>query len=295
MYDIENIYEAVDIQDAIKALVENPSAIPLAGGTDILIKIREGKLAGKSFVSLHHIDSLKGITQDEQGNIMIRPLTTFSHITYHPLIKTYLPMLGEAVDQVGGPQIRNMGTIGGNICNGVTSADSASTLFTYNALLEITGPTGIRNIPITAFYKGPGRVHLQQGELLTGICITKENYEGFHGHYIKYAMREAMDIATLGCAVNCKLNTSLNQLEDVRLAFGVAGPTPMRCNKAESAVIGQTISPSLFKAFSEVALTEVNPRTSWRASRDFRLQLVKELSKRALKQAILLGGGHLDD
>ena len=108
-------------------------------------------------------------------------------------------------------------------------------------------------------------------------------------------MREAMDIATLGCAVNCKLNTSLDQLEDVRLAFGVAGPTPMRCNKAESAVIGQTISPSLFKAFSEVALTEVNPRTSWRASRDFRLQLVKELSKRALKQAILLGGGHLDD
>lgn len=295
MYDIENIYEAVDIQDAIKALVENPSAIPLAGGTDILIKIREGKLAGKSFVSLHHIDSLKGITRDEQGNIMIRPLTTFSHITYHPLIKTYLPMLGKAVDQVGGPQIRNMGTIGGNICNGVTSADSASTLFTYNALLEITGPTGIRNIPITAFYKGPGRVHLQQGELLTGICITKENYEGFHGHYIKYAMREAMDIATLGCAVNCKLNTSLDQLEDVRLAFGVAGPTPMRCNKAEAAVIGQTISSSLFETFSQVALTEVNPRTSWRASRDFRLQLVKELSKRALKQAILLGGGHLDD
>ncbi len=95
---------------------------------------------------------------------------------------------------------------------------------------------------------------------LQAYVLQKENYEGFHGHYIKYAMREAMDIATLGCAVNCKLNASLDQLEDVRLAFGVAGPTPMRCNKAEAAVIGQTISPSLFKTFSEVALTEVNPR-----------------------------------
>lgn len=295
MYDIENIYEAVDIQDAINALMQNASRIPLAGGTDILIKIREGKLAGRSFVSLHAIDSLQGITQDEAGTIIIKPLTTFSHITYHPLIQTYLPMLGEAVDQVGGPQIRNMGTIGGNVCNGVTSADSASTLFTYNANLEITGPSGIRYVPITQFYKGPGRVDLNQGELLTAIRITKENYEGFHGHYMKYAMREAMDIATLGCAVNCKLNENCDRLVDVRLAFGVAGPTPMRAPLAEAAVTLKPISSTLLQTFSETALTEVNPRTSWRASKDFRLQLVKELSMRALKQAILLGGGYLDD
>lgn len=295
MYDIEKIYKPSDVQDAIKWLAADEKAMPLAGGTDILIKIREGKLASGSFVSLHHLRELEGVTLVSDGTIIIGPLTTFAHLTAHPIIRKHLPMLGHAVDQVGGPQIRNMGTIGGNICNGVTSADSASTLFTYNTILEISGPSSIRKVPIAAFYKGPGKVDLNHGELLTALYITKENYEGFYGHYIKYAMREAMDIATLGCAVNCKLNAAKNTITDVRLAFGVAGPIPMRCPLAEKTVIGKPLDGSLLQSFSETALTEVNPRTSWRATKDFRLQLVKELSQRALKEVISLAGGTLHD
>lgn len=295
MYDIEKIYEPLTTQEAIQILLSDESALPLAGGTDILIKIREGKLAGGSFVSLDGIESLKGISINEDKTIVIKPLTTFSHITADPIIQKYLPMLGEAVDLVGGPQIRNRGTIGGNICNGVTSADSSSTLFTYNTLLEITGPSGIRQVPIEKFYKGPGKVDLNHGELLTAFYITKENYEHFHGHYIKYAMREAMDIATLGCAVSCKLNTLKDTITDVRLAFGVAGPTPMRCLLAEKAIIGKPINQATLQTFSETALTEVNPRTSWRASKELRLQLVKELSTRALQEAISLAGGSIHD
>ncbi len=291
MYDIEKLYQAKDIPDAIAALNADPDAIVISGGSDILIKIREGKLAGCSLVSIHGIRELQGITMEDDGTIVIRPATSFTHVTYHPIIQKHLPVLGEAVDQVGGPQIRNIGTIGGNVCNGVTSADSASTLFTLNAVLELTSRDGVREVAIADFYKGPGRVDLAHGELLTAIKITRDNYDGFGGHYIKYAQRNAMDIATLGCAVNVRLNGAKDAVEDMRLAFGVAAPTPVRCRETEKAAVGMKISPELFGKVGETAVTEVSPRTSWRASREFRLQLVKELSRRALRQAIVHAGG----
>ena len=295
MYDIEKLYLATGIDDAINALGENPSAIVISGGSDILIKIREGKLAGCSLVSIHDIAELKGVFLEKDGTIVIKPATTFSHITYNDIIKKHIPILGNAVDQVGGPQIRNIGTIGGNICNGVTSADSASTLFTLNAELEITGKNGKRTLPIAEFYKSAGKVNLEHGELLTAIRIGRESYEGFGGHYIKYAQRNAMDIATLGCAVNVKLSADKTAVEEMRIAFGVAGPVPMRCHKAEEAAKGQKLSPKLYSDVSAAALAEVNPRTSWRASKEFRLQLVEELSKRALKQAIVFAGGAIHE
>ena len=291
MYDIEKIYTATSTQDAIDHLVADPKSIIIAGGSDVLISIRHGKLAGCSLVSIYGLDELRGITLQEDGTIKIGPLTSFSHITKNDIIQKYIPVLGEAVDDIGGPQVRNIGTIGGNISNGVTSADSASTLFALNANLQITGPSGERVIPISEYYVGPGKVSLKNGEILTAIYITKENYENFSGKYIKYAMRNAMDIATLGCSVTCKLNEQKDAIEDVHLAFGVAGPIPMRCPKTEDAIKGMKISDEMLSIFGSSAITEVNPRSSWRASKEFRLQLVEELSKRALKEAIIRCGG----
>ena len=295
MYDIENLYDPQSIEETITLLVEHPEAIIIAGGSDVLIKIHEGKLAGCTLINIHGISELEGISMDEAGTIIIKPLTTFSHITENPIIQEHIPVLGYAVDQVGGPQVRHVGTIGGNVCNGVTSADSASTLFALDAKLVIAGPNGQRMVEIADFYKGPGRVDLQTGEILTAIHITKESYAGYKGKYIKYAMRNAMDIATLGCSVNCRLNEAKDTVVDVRLAFGVAGPSPMRCHQAENAIKGMKISSEMLHIFSKTALTEVNPRTSWRASKEFRLQLVEELSKRALKETIILGGGVIND
>lgn len=291
MYDIEKIYQATSVEDAIKHLVADPDSLIIAGGSDILIKVHEGKLAGCSLVSIYGLDELRGVTLEEDGRIKIGPLTSFSHITNDPIIQKYIPVLGDAVDQVGGPQVRNIGTIGGNISNGVTSADSASTLFALNAELEITGPEGSKIIPIKDYYLGPGWVDLKNGEILTAIYVNKENYEDFYGCYIKYAMRDAMDIATLGCSVSCKLNNEKTHIEEVRLAYGVAGPVPMRCPEAEKAVKGMVISEALFESFAKTALTEVRPRDSWRASKILRLQLAEELSKRALKEAIRKAGG----
>jgi xanthine dehydrogenase FAD-binding subunit len=291
MYDIEKIYQATSVKDAINHLALEPKSIIIAGGSDVLISIRHGKLAGCSLVSIYGINELRGITLIEDGNIKIGALTSFSHITKNEIIQKYIPILGEAVDDIGGPQLRNIGTIGGNISNGVTSADSASTLFALNAKLEIEGPGGVRYIPISEYYIGPGKVSLKNGELLTAIYISKENYENFTGNYIKYAMRNAMDIATLGCSVTCKLSADKDTIEDVHLAFGVAAPVPMRCPKAEEAIKGMKISDEMLNIFAEAAKSEVNPRSSWRASKDFRLQLVSELSKRALKESIRKSGG----
>lgn len=290
MYDIAKYEEAHSIEEAITLLQANPKAILIAGGSDVLIKLHEGRMHDAELISIHGIKELKGVSLRKDGTIAIGSGTSFSQITKNPIVQEYIPVLGEAVDMIGGPQIRNIGTIGGNVCNGVTSADSASTLFAYNAKLEIQGPDGTRIVAIEEFYKGPGKVDLGHNEMLTRILITPENYQGYSGHYIKYAMRNAMDIATLGCVVLCKLRDK-HIVENMRLALGVAAPVPMRCKGTEELGKGEVFTEKLLADIGKSAVQEVNPRTSWRASKEFRIQLVEELSKRAFTQAFINAGG----
>ena len=293
MYDIKALYEARSVQEAVSLRLEHPDAHIIAGGSDVLIKMREGKLAGCELLSIYGIDALRGVTLEEDGTIRIGSLTSFSHITKSPIIQDHINVLGEAVDQVGGPQIRNIGTIGGNTCNGVTSADSASTLLAWDAIVELTGKDGVRRLPIRDFYMKAGVVDLHPDEIQTAILIPKEAYAGYQGHYIKYAMRNAMDIATTGCSVNVKLSADKKTLEDVRIAYGVAGPVPMRCPTAEALAKGKAVSAEVVEAFGQAVLEDINPRDSWRASKAFRQHIAVELAKRALQKSIELAGGAL--
>ena len=293
MYDIKALYEAHTVAEAVSLLQEHPEAHIIAGGSDVLIKLREGKLAGCTLVSIYKVEELRGVKMDEDGTLRILPLTSFSHITKHPLIQQYIPVLGEAVDMVGGPQIRNIGTIGGNISNGVTSADSASTLMAWEAIVEITGPEGVRQLPLKEFYVGPGKVALQTAELVTAILIPKASYENCHGHYIKYAMRNAMDIATIGCSVNVVLSPDKKTIQRARIAYGVAGPVPMRTPTAEAAINGKPISEETVALFGEAVKDDVKPRTSWRATAEFRMHIIQETARRALRESILRAGGTL--
>ena len=295
MYDIKALYEAESIEHAIQLLTEHPEAQIIAGGSDVLVQMREGKRAGKELVSIYMIDEMRGVSYEEDGAIRIGSLTCFSHITKDPIIQKHINVLGEAVDMVGGPQIRNIGTIGGNTCNGVTSADSASTLHAWDAIVEITGPDGIRRIPIKDFYIKAGVVDLKPAEIQTAIIIPKAAYEGYYGHYIKYAMRNAMDIATTGCSVNVKLSEDKKTIEDVRIAYGVAGPVPMRATSAEAVAKGNPVSTETIKTFAKTVLEDINPRDSWRAAKDFRQHIAVVLAERALKESIRLAGGVIDE
>ncbi len=293
MYDIKEMFEATSISHAVELRLAHPQAIILAGGSDILIQMREGKLAGKEVISIYMLDELRGITLTKEGTIRIGSLTSFSHITMNPIIQKYINVLGEAVNMIGGPQIRNIGTIGGNTCNGVTSADSASTLFAWDALIELTGSEGVRHIPIREFYIKAGTVDIRPDELQTAILIPKESYEGYCGHYIKYAMRNAMDIATSGCSVNVKLSEDKKTLVDIRIAYGVQGPTPLRATHAEEIGRNGEISSELIKKVSEAVLEDIRPRDSWRASKALRQHIAVEMASRCLLEAIKLSGGEV--
>ncbi|MCI8480891.1 MAG: xanthine dehydrogenase FAD-binding subunit XdhB [Oscillibacter sp.] len=293
MYDMKALYQARSVEDAVALRMAHPQAQIIAGGSDVLVQMREGRRAGAELISIYRLDALRGVSLEEDGTLRIGSLTSFSHITRDPLIQQYINVLGEAVDQVGGPQIRNIGTIGGNTCNGVTSADSASTLHAYDAIVELTGPGGVRRQPIREFYIRAGQVDIREGEIQTAILIPRGSYENTFGHYIKYAMRNAMDIATLGTSVNVRLSADRKTVERARVAFGVAGPVPLRAETAEALAQGQPVSAELADRFAQAVKEDINPRDSWRAARDFRLHIAVESARRAFLRAVELAGGAL--
>ena len=293
MYDMKALYQAQSVQDAVALRVAHPQAQIIAGGSDVLVQMREGKRAGAELISIYGLDELRGVAMEADGTLRIGSLTSFSHITRDPLIQQHMLVLGEAVDQVGGPQIRNIGTIGGNTCNGVTSADSASTLFAYDAVIELTGPEGVRRVPIQDFYIRAGQVDIRPGEIQTGILISKESYADTHGFYIKYAMRNAMDIATLGTSVNVRLSADKRTVERARVAFGVAGPVPLRAKTAEALAAEKPLTADLAEEFAKAVKEDIHPRDSWRAAKDFRMHIAVECAKRAFREAVKRAGGAL--
>lgn len=293
MYDMKELYEAFSVEEAIKLRLEHPEAQIIAGGSDVLVQMREGKRAGKELISIYLIDEMRGVCIDKDENIRIGSLTSFSHITADPIIQKYINVLGEAVDTVGGPQIRNIGTIGGNTCNGVTSADSASTLHAWEAIIELTGPDGVRRVPIKDFYIKAGTVDIREGEIQTAILIPKESYLDTYGYYYKYAMRNAMDITTNGCSVNARLSKDKKTFERVRIAYGVAAPVPIRAPHAEAVANGAPVTMETVEKFAMTVLEDISPRDSWRASKALRQHVAVEMAKRCLIESVKRCGGEV--
>lgn len=286
MFDIKGYYEANELTDFYKLVRKRPQAKIIAGGTDVLIKSRQGneEFVDTDLIGITNIRELHQVYLDEEKNLMIGALNTFTEIEEHPLIQKYAPLLSQAVALVGGPQTRHMGTIGGNICNGATSADGAPTLFAYNALLEIRSEKNCKEVPIADFYKGAGWVDLKAGEILTRIKITHENYHAYVGNYTKFAQRQALDIANLSCAV--LLKEKQGKIEDLRICFGVAGPTPLRMTTAENYAKEKTISNETLNEIGQKCLADANTRDSWRASKAYRDQLITILPGRNIIDAL---------
>lgn len=289
MFDFRSYYEASTVQDAVTYKKEHPEACIINGGTDVLIKMREKKLTGKELLSIGRIPELKQISVDEDGTLHIGAAVAFHDLTLSDIIQTAVPGLGYAADQVGGPQIRNMGTIGGNICNGVSSADTAPMMLCLNAKILLAGAEGERLCPVPEFYAGAGRTHIRPDEIAVEFQIAQEDYAAFGQRYIKYAMRNAMDISTINCAVCVKLDADKEHIEAMRIAMGVVAPYPVRLYETEKALTGQKIADAI--SGSDVLLEEILPRTSWRASAEFRQHIGASIFKNALTDAIKAAGG----
>ncbi|MEX9565035.1 xanthine dehydrogenase FAD-binding subunit XdhB [Morganella morganii] len=283
MYDFETYHRAESVAHAVSLLIADPQARLLAGGTDVLIQLHHLNERFRRIVDIHDLPELRGISCDDAGHIRIGSATTFSELIDSPVINKCLPALSEAAATIAGPQIRNVATYGGNICNGATSGDSACPSLIYQAELEIATPDGIRRRPLRGFHTGPGKVAFEPGELLIAFHFSPENYRNKGSAAYKYAMRGAMDIATINCAALCDIREG--RFEELRLAFGVAAPTPVRCEHAEAAAIGKPVTADTLKAVSQAIEQDVAPRTSWRAEKEFRLHLIRVLSERVIRAA----------
>ena len=291
MFNFKSYAKAGSVREAIRLLKQSPEAHVIAGGTDMLVKLHKGKARFHHLVDIHDIAELNYITQNGAGDIVIGPLACFTHVAESPLIRKHIPVLSDAILTIGGPQVRNMATIGGNLCNGVPSADSATPLMALNAVVTIENSNGSRQMPLESFFLGPSQVALERHEILTAITVTRDNYMGYFGHFHKYAMRDAMDISTIGCSAVCKIVN--DTLQDLRLAFGVAAPVPIRCPGAEKKARGRKTNAALLDDIEQAVTSDVRPRTSWRAAKEFRMQIIATLAHRVVERAILNAGGTL--
>lgn len=283
MFNIETYNKAQSVSEAVTLLAENPRARVLAGGTDVLIRLREGDDRYSQLIDIHDLAELQQIQQLAGGEICIGAGVTFSQLMDNRLIQERLPLVAQAAGTVGGPQVRNVATIGGNLCNGAISADSAAALYVLDAVLEIEGVSGVRDLPIGEFYLGPGQVALEHSDVLRAIRIPAASYRDYGTHYYKYAMRNAMDIATIGCAAACKVKAGC--FDTLKIAFTVAAPKPMRARSAEQFAVGQAVTPALINELAGLVLQDLNPRDSWRASKEFRLHIIKTLARRVIMAA----------
>ncbi|MCR1933355.1 xanthine dehydrogenase FAD-binding subunit XdhB [Clostridium tepidum] len=284
MYDINEILEPKTLEEALELLSNRDDLTIIAGGTDVLVKLHEERFHSLNLISIRNIKNLNEIKILKDGSIEIGTLATFAEIFRSDIVNKNIPILAEAAVSMGGPQVRNMATIGGNVCNGAVSGDSAPSLFALNSKLKLKSKSGERIVKIEDFYTGPGQVAVRKNEMLISIIIEKEDYENNYGSYIKFSTRSAMDIALMGVAVLMEVKD--NRIEDLRIALGVAGPTPIRCEIAEKESKNMEVTEENMKLIGKLALKSSKAIDFWNASKEFKNHLIEELTYRALKKSV---------
>jgi carbon-monoxide dehydrogenase medium subunit len=279
------MYQPSSLQEASRLLKENgPGGRFLAGGTDLVIAMKEKGLVPKYVVDLKRIPGLAGIRENGDGRITIGALTTMREIELAPLITRKYPFLAQSAAEVGSIQIRNRATVGGNMANATPSADVAPSLIALNATAKIVGANGERTIALEEFFRGPGQSVMTADEILTEITIPKTPSR-LVGEYIKFSPREMMDLAYVGVAVAYALGENERRCEGVRIVLGAVAPTPIRARKAEAVVEGQVLTEALAEKAGEIAAEESKPISDVRSSAEYRRAMVGAMTKRALLNA----------
>ena len=277
-------FEPRTLKEAVGLLVKyKGGARLLAGGTDVMIEMKGGYVKPKYLINLKKIKGLDKISFSKKEGLRIGALVTWSTLLSSKPINQYYPVLRETASLIGCPQIRNIGTIGGNICHASPSADSAPALMIYEAQCVVAGPGRERIIPIEEIFAGVQKISLKQGEILTGFHIPTPDIES-KGCYVKFSPRRAMDLPIVGVGV--LVTASNGTFQDVRIALGAVAPTPIRARRAESFLFGKPVKDQLIRKAAEEAMMESKPITDMRASREYRLGLVKELTYRAITLSI---------
>ena len=258
----------------------------IAGGTDVLVKIKEGKLAPAYLISLNGLlDQERPYLNHETGKLFIGAFLTHRAIERSSVIRLNYPILHDAVKNIGSVQIRNVATIGGNLVNAVPSADGAIPLIALDGKAHIYGAKGRRTADLRRFFLGPGQCDLERGEILLEIVIPPL-LPRTGGAYVKHGRREAMELPMLGVGTLLSLEEDMVTCARARICLGVAAPTPLRCLEAEKYLVGKAVDENSLAEAGRLAAEESRVRDSIRGLAWYRREMVGVLVKRMGMKAI---------
>ena len=279
------IFQPTSIQEAREIHVHHgPGGYFLAGGTDLVIAIKEKGLVPRYVVDLKRIESLGGIRENVDGSLVVGALTTMREIETSSVITRRFPFLSQSAAEVGSIQIRNRATIGGNIANATPSADVVPALLVLQAEVRISTSNGEKQVPLESIFLGPGKTVMEPGDILTQITIPPAS-ANLRGEYIKFSPREMMDLAYVGVAVALVMNGNDKVCREARIALGAVSPVPMRARKAEAVLIDSVINEDSAERAGAVASGECTPISDVRASAAYRRHMVRVNTKRAILNA----------
>ena len=270
------------IEEAIELLwqAEGKAKI-IAGGTDLVIGLRNGDHAPQSIVDITRIEDLRKI-EEKNGMVSIGAAITHSEIASSSLVKKYGKVLSDAASEIGSPQIRNLGTIGGNIVNASPSADTLPPLMVLNAIGRVASKDGMKDVPLVHLFHGPYQTNLKPNEVLVQIIFPKLSPD-VRSSFVRLARRDAMAIARMSVAVILQIEE--NRIKDIRISVGSVTPTPQRMSEAEAFLRGKTPDEELLQKASFKISGSMIQQSGIRSSTSYKRPVVEALFVRAMRQA----------
>jgi carbon-monoxide dehydrogenase small subunit/xanthine dehydrogenase small subunit len=268
------------LEEATVMLAQRPDEVRLlAGGTDILVQAQDGKVARGFLFDVSGVEELRGI-EERGGDLWIGAATTHTEMMASPLVARFAPALPAACAVVGGPQIRNRGTLGGNLANASPAADTVPPLFAADAVVEVVSVSARRAVPITEFFTGPRKSVLARDEIIVGVRVPRR--DAVRGAFLRLGQRRAQAISKVSVAVAIVLDGGRPSW--VRVALGAVAPTVVRAPRAEQ-ILMEGGTHALAQA-RQVVMEEIAPIDDLRSTRDYRRQMAGILLERAMKKAI---------
>jgi carbon-monoxide dehydrogenase medium subunit len=273
------------LDEALNLLAQYGSkAKVFAGGTDLFGAMKRREIVADHLINLKGIAGLNRIDHDEAEGLRIGGLSILGDLERSQIVKDKLAILADALNVIASPQIRNLGTIGGNICGAVPSADTVPPLIASGASLKLIGKKEERTVLVEQFFKGRGQSVLRNDEILTRITIPNAP-ENSGSAYFKLMTRNAMELAIVGVGVHLVLDNDGKTCQQAKIALGAVAPTPIRARAAEEVLNNQAIDTDLAGKAGKVAASEASPISNVRASKEYRMEMIAVLTERAVMQA----------
>lgn len=278
--------EPTTVQEAVALLNQHRgSARLLAGGTDVVIRMKQRAWTPEYVINLKKIPELSYIKGDEQQGLRIGALTPLRQIERSSIVQQHYPAIAQGCHEIGSVQIRNLATLAGNICNASPAGDGIPALLAYGAHAKIVGPDGEKAVPLSEFFTGPGRSILGDHSILVEIQVPAPPPRSGSA-YLKHCIRGAMDIAVVGAAAMVALGDGDSRCDDIRIALASVAPTPIRVPQAEAILKGQVLTPALIEQAAVAAAGAIKPISDVRGSADHRIEMTRILTKRAVTHAV---------